>query len=246
MFFIFSCSESTENNTQKESLQQEKTDEEVAFTEVLDDKVKTSQEMGKEGYKRYGVESGIIETKLSGVQNGTETIYFDNWGMREAKYSHTKIEMMGVKRESKIFTLIDGEWIYNVDLSTNKGTKIKNPMITSIAEQTGEKDFMQLGEEVLEKMGATKTGTEELLGKTCDVWEAQAMNMKLLVWKGIPFKTTVNLGEQMGQSMDSEIIITKFEEGVSISEDKFKLPEGATFSNVQLDLDAAKKMMGQH
>lgn len=241
---MFSCSNNTEQN-QEETYQKEKTDDEVAFTEVLDDEAKTSQQMGKEGYKRYGIESGIIETKLSGMQQGTETVYFDHWGMREAKYSHTKMEMMGVKRESKIFTLIDGEWIYNVDLTTNKGTKIKNPMIASIAEQTGEKDFMQLGEEVLEKMGATKTGTEEILGKTCDVWEAQAMNMRLLVWKGIPFKTTVSLGEQMGQDMNSEIIITKFDEGVSISEDKFKLPKGAIFSNVELDLDAAKKMMGQ-
>lgn len=248
-FLLFGCTNSTEKVEQKASLQKEevekkKIEEEVEFTEILTTEAKTSQEMSSEGYKRYGVESGIIETELTGFQKGTETIYFDNWGMREAKYSHTIMTMAGNKREAKIFTLIDGEWIYNIDLDTNKGTKIKNPMIKSIAEQTGQKDFMQLGEKVLEKMGATKVGTEEVLGRTCDVWAAQAMSMRLLVWKGIPFKTTINIGEQIGQTINNEILVTKFEEGASISEDKFKLPEGATFSNVQLDMKAVKEMMG--
>ena len=243
--FMFACSDNTEQNTQEESSQEEKTDVvEVESTEVTEGEAKTSQEMGDDGYRRYGVESGIIETELTGFQKGTETIYFDNWGMREAKYSNTVMEIAGMKRETKIFTLIDGEWIYNVDLNTNKGTKIKNPMIESIATQTGEKNFMQLGEEVLKKMGASKTGTAVALGKTCDVWEAQAMNMKLLVWKGIPFKTTVSLGEQMGQNMNSEITVTKFDEEASVPEDKFKLPEDAIFTDMELDLDAAKKMLG--
>lgn len=45
---------------------------------------------------RYKIRSGIVEYKLSGVQTGSETIYFDRWGMREAKYSQAETKMMNM------------------------------------------------------------------------------------------------------------------------------------------------------
>ncbi|MBK7227824.1 MAG: hypothetical protein IPH97_02885 [Ignavibacteriales bacterium] len=46
--------------------------------------------------KRYGVKSGVIEYVLSGSQEGTKTLYFDSWGMRQAEYTRSVFTIKGI------------------------------------------------------------------------------------------------------------------------------------------------------
>ncbi|GIV30678.1 MAG: hypothetical protein KatS3mg029_0029 [Saprospiraceae bacterium] len=62
---------------------------------------RSAKEMVAAGYKRYGIEKGILYFRLDGAVKGTETIYFDHWGWREAKYINTETDLRHLPRKSQ-------------------------------------------------------------------------------------------------------------------------------------------------
>lgn len=178
---------------------------------------------GQVGLKRYLIKSGIVEYTLSGTRKGTETIYFDDWGMREAKYTKAELSVAGFTQKQNTLTLLDGETTYNIDLDRKTGTKMETPMLKELA--ANNKDLTDAGEKMMKSMGGAKVGTEVVLGKTCDVWEIKNMQSKTWVWKNVPLKTQVNMA-----NMPMAMIATKFEEGASIPADKLKVPSDVTIT----------------
>lgn len=174
------------------------------------------------GYpKRYLVESGIVEYEMSGMQKGTETIYFDRWGWREAKQTNSEISVAGITRKENKFTIMDGEWIYNIDLDRRTGTKTKNPMLEQFiaAAKNKDKSLTELGEEMLRSMGGQKIGTEAVAGKDCDVWETKKLGSKSWVWKGVTLKSQLSMG---GMQVNSSA--TRVDENAIIPADKITIP----------------------
>ena len=186
--------------------------------------------------KRYPkVKSAIIKYKVSGMNEGTEVVYFDNWGRQEAKYTNTTMNMMGMTNKTNTLTIMtdSGKWIYSIDLDKNTGTKTKNPMYDDFAGKS-EKELEKFAENMLGVLGAKKTGTEKVAGKTCDVWESQMANTKTCVWNGITLKTETGLGQ-----MSINMVATEVKEGVSIPKDKFEVPSNVKIREVDLS-----KMLG--
>lgn len=180
------------------------------------------------GHRRYQIESGVVQYQMTGGQNGSETIYFDRWGMREAKYTRTEISFSGITQKTNTLTLIDGEWIYVVDMDKRTAAKTKNSLLKTIAEKSGKKDFGEIGEQMLRDMGGEKIGSGEIAGKPCDVWEVKRLGSKSWVWKSIALKTQVKMG-----GLEITSTATSVEEGVSIPEDKFALPSGVSVTETQ-------------
>ena len=174
------------------------------------------------GYpKRYLVESGIIEYEMTGPQAGTETVYFDKWGWREAKYTNTILSIAGITRKENKLSLMDGDWIYQIDLERRTGTKIKNTLLPQFIEAARRKDqsMTDLGEEMLRKMGGQKIGTEEIAGKTCDIWETKNLGSKSWVWRGVTLKTRVKMG-----GMEITSAAKSITDNASVPADKFAIP----------------------
>ncbi len=192
-------------------------------------------------FKRYAVKSAVIEYALSGVQTGTETVYIDEWGKREARYTQSDMNMMGQTMKSNRLTLIDGEWIYAIDLDKKSGTKIKNPMFEMAAATHPEDgDLTQMGIEMMTKMGGEKISTEEIAGKPCDVWEIKAMSTKSWLWNSIPLKTESSMGE-----MSMASTATRVEEGASIPEEKLQIPSDVQMTDGQQFAQAMETMRQQ-
>lgn len=141
------------------------------------------------GMKRYGIEKACIEYEIKGMQNGTEILYFDNWGAREAKFTHIEIKVGPISQKTNTVTYLEGTMTYTVDLDKNTGTKAENPMLQALE---GE-DVAEVGEQMLKNMGGKKIGKEKFLGKTCDVWEIKNLRSKSWVWKGITLKNETNM-----------------------------------------------------
>jgi len=199
-------------------------------------KAASSEAMKDAGYKRYRIKSGIIEYEMSGAQKGTETVYFDKWGMREAKYTKSSMTIMGITRKTNQLTIMDGEWVYTIDLDKKTGTKTKNPFLKEITEGAGTKDLGEIGERMMNRMGE-QVGSEEVAGKMCEVWEVKDAGSRSWVWNGIPLKTQVNMA-----GMQITMTATRFEEGALIPEDKFAIPAGATITEGPDVKDLLKRM----
>ncbi len=167
------------------------------------------------GLKRYQVASAMVEYTLSGTQTGTETLYFVDYGMREAKYTSTEIKVGSFAQKTNRVTIMEGATIYTIDLDKKTGTKIENPFYKKFEGR----DATEVGEQMLRDMGGQKIGTESFLGKTCDVWEIRKLGSKVWVWSGIPLKNETNFA-----GMQSAIVATKIEPNAQIPPEKLAIP----------------------
>ncbi len=173
--------------------------------------------------KRYYVESGIIKYKISGNTKGTEEIYFDKWGEREARIikAVTETSFFGIKnkQEENTLNILDGDISYGIDLKNKTGVKMLNAGVTTMSEMGNGKSPRTMGKEMLKQMGGKKIGEEEILGKNCEIWKA--LGTKIWFWKGVPLKIS---SKMLGIERVTEAVEIKT--NVKIDESKFKVPEG--------------------
>lgn len=189
------------------------------------------QSTGKTDFtKRYGIKSAIVEYTITGSQSGTKTLYFDNWGMRQAEYTNSVLEIGKFSKSINIVNIVKDDANYIIDLQRNTGTKTKNPVNKLIAELQNQKSFGEFGEQILLKSGAMKIGHEEFLDKDCDIYEIKNTGTKMWIWKWIPLKTITKLG-----SVEINSVAKKIEVNVNVPEGKFTLPDNVTITEVALD-----------
>lgn len=169
-------------------------------------------------FKRYQFKSGKVVYKSTGSMTGTETMYFDNYGMLEVKNTKVVMELMGAKQETDTKVIINENLIYSIDNKSGNANKMVNPFY-SMFPDGGELE--KIGEEMMKIMGGKKIGSEVINEKDCDIWEIKKMTAKVWVWKSIPMKTVVNM---MGMNLTQTA--TSVEVDIDVSPDEFKIPEG--------------------
>lgn len=189
------------------------------------------QPTGKTDFtKRYGIKSAIVEYTITGSQSGNKTLYFDNWGMRQAEYTNSVLEIGNFSKSINILNIVKDDANYIIDLERKTGTKTKNPVKKLVAELQNQKSFGEFGEQILLKAGAMKIGQEEFLDKDCDIYEIKNTGTKMWIWKWIPLKTITKLG---GVEINS--VAKKIEVNVNVPEEKFTPPDNVTITEVDLD-----------
>lgn len=207
----------------------------VVFLPNCGDSSKDDTDNSKNGtttnlQKRYGIKSAVVEYLITGSQEGTKTLYFDNWGMRQAEYTRSVLSFGGFTKAMNIVNIIDGEFQYMINMDQRSGTKTRNPILKSIEQLKDQKGFNEFGEQMLLSMGANKIGTEEFLGKDCDVYEMRSTGTKLWVWEWITLKSETRSG-----GLNINLTATRINEGGSVSAEKFKVPEKVVLNEVDVD-----------
>jgi len=164
---------------------------------------------------KYLLKSGIIV--MEGATKGsrsTTTLYFDDYGNKEM--TETIGEMSGVPINSRVITA--GGFIYNLDLEKNTGTK--QPISTG---QTSGIDFSKINEQMMTDLGLTKSGTDTILERVCDVWIMDMPRMKMkgkyYVWKNIPLKSEVEVN-----GLTVEMHVAAIEENPKLPASTFEPP----------------------
>ena len=184
-------------------------------------------------FKRYQFKSGKVVYKMSGIQTGTETLYFDDYGSKEVHFNKSVMDIMGVKQKSNTQTIMEGKYIYTIDLEKNTGQKMENPLYEMFSD---EDDLQKVGEDIMKKMGGKKVGTETLNGKECEIWEVQKMGGKIWVWNSLAIRTVVNM---MGMNITQEA--ESIETDIDVSPDLFKIPKGIEIK----DIGTIENLMGK-
>lgn len=206
-FVLISCGENSRDNSQN-----------------------TAKDNSSKFQKRYGVKSGVIEYEISGSQEGTKTLYFDDWGMRQAEYTRSVLSVGGFTKSLNLVNIIDGEYQYMINIDQKSGTKTRNPILKEIESLKYEKGFNEFGEQMLLKMGAEKIGSDNFLGKDCNIYEMKKTGTKLWVWNWITLKS-----ETKSHGIDITTVAKKIDIDVSIPSSKFNVPEKVVLNEVDLD-----------
>ena len=198
--------------------------------------------------KLYDVKSGKIEYEIKGSgeimgqkmqTTGKKRVIFDDNGAKNLTEENKidKQTIMGQTKSTKTHTMtyMKESMVYHVNFKSKRIMRMANMAAAMGALMGGGKNMKQTGEEMMKKMGGKKTGTDKVLGYTCDVWEL--MGTKQCIYKGIPLKVETNM---MG--IKNTEIATKAAFDISLSKDDFKMPDFPIYdeSGEKLNIDKRK------
>ncbi|RLD64140.1 MAG: hypothetical protein DRI95_10910 [Bacteroidetes bacterium] len=145
---------------------------------------------------KYPFESGIVkyENDVMGMKT-TLTLYIKDYG--DVECSVSEVELMGKKMTMK--SLIKDGYLYSLSIDQKSGTKMK------IDQEFSTYSFdTDMFEEKIDSLGGKKLGTEEILGKTCQIYSMmqEGAEQKMWIWKNMLMKMSA---EQNGMVMGMEV-----------------------------------------
>jgi hypothetical protein len=168
--------------------------------------------------KRYTIKSGVVDYSISssGTVKGTGhgKLLFKDYGNLEISSQSLETTMMGMTDTTRDLNKFENGTIYSVDFEEQVIVEI-NP---EAMQQFQGQDMSQMGLDMLKAMGAEKSGTEKILGYSCDLWTAKGASFCL--YQGVPLKTVI---KTMGMTQTSIATSARFK--VSLSDSDFALPD---------------------
>ena len=175
----------------------------------------------KSATRRYPKsKSGIIKYNVSGTKTGTEVVYYEDWGRREAIYTKSTVDLRGVIVDRNTLTLLEdnGLWINNIDLNARTGIRMKNPRYKEYVGQS-RIELENTKKKSLKDAGARRAEIEMVIGRPCFVWTVQYNGNEIYLWNGIVLKKITGSGYS-----ETTTVATEITESVNIPEEKFTIP----------------------
>jgi len=155
----------------------------------------------------YPTKSGMIKYTFEGRTNGTETIYFDDYGKLLSVLKTTSTESdLSIFRNDTLFKI-----------------NIPNNTVTIYADNQTVKSKL-ISPEMIEMLGYEKLSNENIVGVSCITYSGK--NGKLWVWNNIVLKSEMEI---MDISISSEAVI--FKTDIVIPPSKFETPKNYKIIN---------------
>ncbi|WP_310599748.1 hypothetical protein [Desulfobulbus sp.] len=182
--------------------------------------------------KKLPFKEATIQYELTGSDKGTETLYVQEYGKRQARLHVSAMSMMGTTKKTDTVQLTDPDWIYTFDLVEKKGTKTTNPIklyreeyskLSAEGKKNFEKNAKELGTGMMGQFGATvKQKNAKVLGYDCDVATVGGMStVYILHGSDIPLRSETTV---MG--MSNVLNATKIDTATSVPDKVFAPPTG--------------------
>jgi len=198
--------------------------------------------------RRYDLQSGIVTYEpmvIMGIKSET-TLYFDDYGRREARETVTDSNMMGMKSHEKKVDITDGDFMISYeaekivngkDETSKVATKTDIRQFKEMAMQMG----AAIGEQMKKDFDYREEGTEVIAGVTGTKYsvslnkENKDQRVYGVLYKKIALKT------QMGTIT---VKAAKIEENASVPATKFEVPAGYTIKEVNLEKEMGMPAQG--
>jgi hypothetical protein len=133
----------------------------------------------------YPFKSGLIKYAIHGPAEGTEQIYFDDFGQRISYLKVTTHSGSSGLPADSLFIIIQHDSLFEYDLTNHKMLRQEK---TSPA--VGVR-FNIISPEMIDLLGYRLTGHEQIAGKTCDKFTGE--NGNLWVWNNIVLKSEIEI-----------------------------------------------------
>ena len=187
-------------------------------------KTKTAATPAAAAKKTYETKSGkaVYDVDLIGKQ--TQTLYWDDYGAKEARVTLVEMEVLGQKSRSESVEINADGYIIKYDIEKKTGTKTKSYSPLGAAKGFPS-DVSKMAQKDIEKMNIVDLGTKEILGKKCKGIQMEPMKMKMeaWVWGSLLMESKTWLSKD-GAPMT--INVSSLELDVPIPPETFKVPDG--------------------
>jgi hypothetical protein len=167
----------------------------------------------------YEIKSGMIETVSEAFGSSTTQEYFDDFGVKNAKYTTTTV--MGQTTRKLEIHLPDGA-SYDIDLDQKSGTLMRLPPEAAAALGAA------MAPQMMKDAKVKPLPAKQLLGKACEGKQYDAMGtvMRVWSWKGLPLYT------EMGQQPGAMVIRATRVSEEAVPADRFAVPAGVRIQNL--------------
>lgn len=207
---------------------------------------------GKSLPKRYEIKSGIVHYEpqnLMGMGTTTETLYFDDYGRKEAVERVTESSVMGIKTYEHTMQVTDGQTGISYEIKKTVNGKDET---SKVATKSDLRAFQEMAQtmaksldvnELKKNMDYREEGTETIAGVTGQKYSV-AMNKEQPNARvyGVMYKNIV-LKSEMGSISTKAASI---EENVAVPASKFEIPAGYTVQEVNVAEEMEKAaLMGE-
>lgn len=171
---------------------------------------------------KYPYSSAQIKYKLSGDATGSSVLFFDRNGWRSSEIKMLKFNRYGIESTEKVVELIDGDYVYSVNVDAGKGKKTIDKNWSSLLSY---KDPAEVITILMESKGGKLSGTDSLLNRPCRIWTFEKGAIKSLwEWQGLPLKIEKKL-----PGLSYEMFAVSIEKDIPVAEENFTLPEGVVW-----------------
>ena len=185
------------------------------------------------------MQSGIVTYEplvIMGIKSAS-TLYFDDYGRREARESVTDSNIMGMKSHEKKVDITDGDYMISYEAEKIVNGKDETSKVATKTDLRKFKEMaMKMGAEIGEQMKKDldyrEEGTEVIAGVTGTKYSI-SLNKEKKEQRvyGVLYKK-ISLKSQMGGII---IKAAKIEENASVPAAKFEVPAGYTIKEVNLE-----------
>ncbi len=182
--------------------------------------LKNSTSLPSKHYYRYGVKSGHLVYTLKGIKQGTEELFFDQYGYRQVKYTKIYFKIGTSIKELSSITLYRNDSVYMLNLKDSSIQKYSEDYLYKKAKNL---NSLNLGDAqialLIKEQGMQKKGSIRFLNKDCRVYANADSSNVIWFWKNIPLYSKSKL---LNVSNEQKAIRIQIE--LDIPESKFKLP----------------------
>lgn len=195
----------------------------LTWTSAFAQMQKSAKDLDAEGKKRYGIESGRIKYEFSNEASGTEMVHFDRWGWLEMRDVSMENSLLGKAVAQRQQVLLDGtQQITHTKGSSYASASMERHLSTALQKASPAVEVL-FGEAVIEAKNAKRAGRDEVMGKSCAVYEIPNESVKVWVWKGIVLKHEKRLFDKR-----VTMTATMLDEEWKPEKKVFEMPEGLT------------------
>lgn len=193
----------------------------------------SAQDSGNKYQKRFQIKSGHVEYKLSGTITGTKILWWDDFGDKYREETNSE-QIVKVNRKNEVvktntIMLFDGNYYYDIDLMTHKGTKTHKdavPDFSALASGMSDKEMESLGKNILGALGGrVDKKSETLLGRTCDV--TKVMGATVHSYNGVTLRSHAKI-----LSVETLEEAVKFDENIAVAASLFIPPAGVDIEDI--------------
>jgi len=178
----------------------------------------------------YPFDTAKIEYNLSGSLEGTQIVYIKGDNAIHETHATTKENNQEVLVD--ILYLELGESLYDINLATGEGTKVKNPIYNELTNLNKEEriDYLtRLAVNVDEAAGVPIPKSEsEYAGQKCKLYDIEGLG-EICMWSGIPLYSKLS---PAGGESENTMTAVSVEIDTSIPDNMFQIPAGVTITDL--------------
>ncbi len=125
----------------------------------------------------HPTEAACVTYETSGpMMSGQTTRCHRDYAYEQYEIVNTNISFAGVSQSQDQHTITIGDWIYAINLQTNKGTKTKNPMYEGLVSALDDSSPEEMTDVFLNAMGMTPNGQSKTVANVqCDIYTSAMM-----------------------------------------------------------------------